>query len=133
MDTDKKMSDVEMTVKEVECDELLIDMPETNTSQLISVSEEQLTQSFKITSKTIQFIKQFLEIISQRNTFKIDEFKIVGTFYETTLNTKDETITGESIQKLLTILQTSSKRGTFHLNELIIISELYKSIRDVIT
>ena len=133
MDTNKKMSDVEMTVKEVECDELLIDMPETNTSQLISVSEEQLTQSFKITSKTIQFIKQFLEIISQRNTFKIDEFKIVGTFYETILNTKDEIITGESIQKLLTILQTSSKRGTFHLNELIIISELYKSIRDVIT
>ena len=133
MDTNKKMSDVEMTVKEVECDELLIDMPETNTSQLISVSEEQLTQSFKITSKTIQFIKQFLEIISQRNTFKIDEFKIVGTFYETILNTKDEIITGESIQKLLTILQTSSKRGTFHLNELIIISELYKSIRNVIT
>jgi len=126
------MCDVEMAVQEVEHDEILIDMTETNTSQLITVSEEQLTQSFRITSKTIQFIKKILEIISQRNTFRIDEFKIVGAFYETILNTTDETITGESIQKLLMILLTSSKRGTFHLNELEVISELYKSIRKVI-
>jgi len=127
------MTDVDMTVQEVEDDERIIDMSRTNSSQIISISEEQLTHSFKITSKTIQFIKVILEIISQRNTFKIDEFKIVGTFYEEILKTTDETITGESINKLLTILNTSSKRGTFHLNELEVISELYKSIRDVIS
>ena len=131
---DMKVNDdenVDMKVNEV--DVPIIHLPPFNETQnLVTLTEEQRGQEYKISKESIQFIKIILEIISQRNTFKIDEFKIVGSFYEMLREIKDETISGDSIQGLLNILHSCSKRGTFRLNEFEIISKLYSSICKVI-
>jgi hypothetical protein len=131
---DMKVNDdenVDMKVNEV--DVPIIHLPPFNeTKNLVTLTEKQREQEYKISKESIQFIKIILEIISQRNTFKIDEFKIVGSFYEMLREIKDETISGDSIQRLLNILHTCSKRGTFRLNEFEIISKLYSSICKVI-
>lgn len=110
----------------------IIQMTIESSKPLIKVSEEQKNKLFKISQKTIQWIQQILQIISQRNTFKIDEFKIVGIFYESLQSITDESISGDSLQGLLNILQTCSQRGVFQINEFEIIADLYSSIRKVL-
>ena len=121
---------IEMEVSDV-THEKLIDIP-LKTNEQLKLSTEQLTKSYNISKNTISFIQKTLEILSQRNTFKIDEYKIVGSFYGTLSKMNDETITGDSLQGLLNILQTASKRGTFLLTEFEIIADLCRSIRNVI-
>ena len=128
------MSEIEETTDSVNMvvnDIQIIDISIEETYPLTQLSEEQLKKSFKISKKAVSWIQQILDIISQRNTFKIDEFSIVGAFYET-LKEIDDEITGDSLQGLLNILQTSCNRGKFKLNELIMISNLYSSIYKVI-
>ena len=121
---------IEMEVSDV-THEKLIDIP-LKTNEQLKLTKDQLKKSYNISKNTITFIQKTLEILSQRNTFKIDEYKIVGSFYETLSEMNEETITGDSIQGLLNILQTASKRGTFLLNEFEIIADLCRSIRNVI-
>ena len=123
-DDDKE--NVTMEVNETSLPIIDITIPETK--PLIQVPEKRLTEIFRISKKTLNFLQSLLQIISQRNSFKIEEFKIVGTFYETLITIDGETVSGDFIQGLLNILQTLLKRGVFQINELQIISELYLSI-----
>jgi hypothetical protein len=127
-----KMSgdNVEMEVNETQSQIINITIQETK--PIVNVSEEKLPETFRISIQTLNFLKSLLQIISQRNSFKIEEFKIVGTFYETLLSIEGETVSGDFIQGLLNILQTLLKRGAFQINELQIISELYSSISNVL-
>tara|TARA_Y100000389_G_scaffold203705_1_gene253118 strand:- start:1273 stop:1665 length:393 start_codon:yes stop_codon:yes gene_type:complete len=127
-----KMSEdnVEMEVNETQSQIINITIQETK--PIVNVSEEKLPETFRISIQTLNFLKSLLQIISQRNSFKIEEFKIVGTFYETLLSIEGETVSGDFIQGLLNILQTLLKRGAFQINELQIISELYSSISNVL-
>lgn len=124
--SENNTDDVTMEVNETSLPIIDITIPETK--PLIQVPEERLTETFRISTKTLKFLQSLLQIISQRNSFKIEEFKIVGTFYETLINIDGETVSGDFIQSLLNILQTLQKRGVFQINELQIISELYLSI-----
>lgn len=127
-----KMSEDNVNVEINEIQPQTIDIKILETKPLVKVSEEKLTGTFCISTQTLQFLQSLLQIISQRNSFKIEEFKIVGTFYETLLSVEGETVSGDFIQGLLNILQTLLKRGAFQLNELQIISELYSSISNVL-
>lgn len=127
-----KMSEDNVNVEINEIQPQTIDIKILETKPLVKVSEEKLTGTFCISTRTLQFLQSLLQIISQRNSFKIEEFKIVGTFYETLLSVEGETVSGDFIQGLLNILQTLLKRGAFQLNELQIISELYSSISNVL-
>lgn len=124
--SENNTDDVTMEVNETSLPIIDITIPETK--PLIQVTEEKLTETFRISTKTLKFLQSLLQIISQRNSFKIEEFKIVGTFYESLINIDGETVSGDFIQGLLNILQTLQKRGVFQINELQIISELYLSI-----
>lgn len=124
--SENNTDDVTMEVNETSLPIIDITIPETK--PLIQVTEEKLTETFRISTKTLKFLQSLLQIISQRNSFKIEEFKIVGTFYESLINIDGETVSGDFIQGLLNILQTLLKRGAFQINELQIISELYLSI-----
>ena len=127
-----KMSEDNVNVEINEIYPQKIDIKILETKPLVKVSEEKLTETFCISTQTLQFLQSLFKIISQRNSFKIEEFKIVGTFYETLLSVEGETVSGDFIQGLLNILQTLLKRGAFQLNELQIISELYSSISNVL-
>ena len=124
--SENNTDDVTMEVNETSLP--IIDITILETKPLIQVPEERLTETFRISTKTLKFLQSLLQIISQRKSFKVEEFKIVGTFYETLINIDGETVSGDFIQGLLNILQTLQKRGVFQINELQIISELYLSI-----
>ena len=100
--------------------------------ELFQLSKEQSESSFKITKTTIQSIIQIMNIISQRNIFRINEYKTIGEFYQMLQEIKDDTIEGKSIQILFNILQTCSNRGGFHLHEFEMISNLYNTIKSAI-
>ncbi len=126
--------DVEMKVDEVsEVSEKIIDISINEEKPVLQVSEEKLKEMFKISNKTLTFLKSMLPIISQRNAFKIEEYKIVGSFYESLNNIEDELISGDSIQVLLNIIYTLVKRGVLKINELQIICDLYSSLQYVVS
>ena len=123
--------DVEMKVDEVS--EKMIDISINEEKPVLQVNEEKLKEMFKISNKTLTYLKSMLQIISQRKAFKIEEYKIVGTFYESLNNIEDELISGDSIQVLLNIIHTLLKRGIFQINELQIVSDLYSSLQRAVS
>jgi hypothetical protein len=129
--------DVEMKVDEVdevdEVPEKIIDISINEEKPVLQVNEEKLKEMFKISNKTLTYLKSMLQIISQRKAFKIEEYKIVGTFYESLNNIEDELISGDSIQVLLNIIHTLLKRGIFQINELQIVADLYSSLQHAVS
>ena len=130
--------DIEMKVDDVgevemKVPEKMIDISINEEKPILQVREEKLKEMFKISNKTLTHLKSMLQIISQRKAFKIEEYKIVGTFYESLNNIEDELISGDSIQVLLNIIHTLLKRGIFQINEVQIVADLYSSLQYVVS
>ena len=82
---------------------------------------------------SIQELRQFLailEIVSQRNVFRINEFSIIGKFYEEHLKLEKWDPTYEDITNLVNIYDLVSARGGFQINEYEVVSKLYKSLKE---
>ena len=82
---------------------------------------------------SIQELRQFLailEIVSQRNVFRINEFSVIGKFYEDHLKLEKWNPTYEGITNLVNIYDLVSARGGFQINEYEVVSKLYKSLKE---
>lgn len=82
---------------------------------------------------SIQELRQFLailEIVSQRNVFRINEFSIIGKFYEEHLKLEKWDPTYEGITNVVNIYDLVSARGGFQINEYEVVSKLYKSLKE---
>ena len=82
---------------------------------------------------SVQELRQFLailEIVSQRNVFRINEFSVIGNFYEEHLKLEKWDPTYEGITNLVNIYDLVSARGGFQINEYEVVSKLYKSLKE---
>ena len=69
---------------------------------------------------SLQELKQFLailEIVSQRNVFRLNEFTVIGKFYDNHLKLEKWNPTYEDITNLINIYDLVSARGGFQINE----------------
>ena len=83
-------------------------------------------------NNSLQELKQFLailEIVSQRNVFRLNEFTVIGKFYEDHLKLEKWNPTYESVTNLINIYELVSSRGGFQINEYEVVSKLYKSLK----
>ena len=81
---------------------------------------------------SLQELKQFLailEIVSQRNVFRLSEFTVVGKFYEDHLKLEKWNPTYEGVTNLINIYELVSSRGGFQINEYEVVSKLYKTLK----
>lgn len=82
---------------------------------------------------TIQELRNFLailEIVSQRNVFRINEFSVIGKFYEHHLKLEKWDPSYEDITNLVNIYDLVSARGGFQINEYEVVAKLYKSLKE---
>ena len=82
---------------------------------------------------SIQEIKQFLailEVVSQRNVFRLNEYTVIGKFYEDHLKLEKWIPTYEGVTNLVNIYDLVSARGGFQINEYEVVSKLYKSLKE---
>ena len=82
---------------------------------------------------SVQELRQFLailEIVSQRNIFRINEFSVIGKFYEDHLKLEKWDPTYEGITNLVNIYDLVSARGGFQINEYEVVSKLYKTLKE---
>ena len=83
-------------------------------------------------NNSLQELKQFLailEIVSQRNVFRLNEFTVIGKFYEDHLKLEKWDPNYEGVTNLLNIYDLISSRGGLQINEYEVISKLYKSLK----
>lgn len=84
-------------------------------------------------TNSLQELKQFLailEIVSQRNVFRLNEFTVIGKFYEDHLKLEKWNPTYEDITNLINIYDLISARGGFQINEYEVVSKLYKTLKE---
>ena len=91
-----------------------------------------IEEVFEEKNNSLQELKQFLailEIVSQRNVFRLNEFTVIGKFYEDHLKLEKWDPNYEGVTNLLNIYDLISSRGGFQINEYEVISKLYKSLK----
>ena len=81
---------------------------------------------------SVQELRQFLAIleIGLKNVFRINEFGVIGKFYEDHLKLEKWDPTYEGITNLVNIYDLVSARGGFQINEYEVVSKLYKTLKE---
>ena len=92
---------------------------------------EEVVEEF-VEDTSLQELKQFLtimEIVSQRNVFKINEYSTIGKFYDDNVKLDKWEPTFEDISSVVNVYDLISSRGGFQINEYEVVSKLYKILK----
>ena len=94
------------------------------------IPQNLLDSHFYISNSSKSIINRVLDIFSQRNVFRVNDFLKVGNL-SSCLKEKDSDITGAQLQQLLDIFLLASQRGGIHLHEFDTIQTICKFIEEI--
>lgn len=94
------------------------------------IPQGQLDSQFYISNSSKSIINRVLDIFSQRNVFRVNDFIKVGNL-SSSLQEKEADITGTQLQELLDIFLLASQRGGIHLHEFDTIQTICQFIEEI--
>jgi hypothetical protein len=104
-----------------------------------SDKEKESSNKHTVDVKTLKVILEMLSVLSARGSFRIDEFSVIGNYYEKVVellrqNMEESQVELDSdvILSFLNILGITANRGSFKLEEYNNVFKVYEQLKKVI-